>query len=79
MEIEIFQPPPWEVFFEGFLETKGEGIHHLGFLVDDLEAPVKALAKQGFSPLTRGKAEGTEWADYDIGLGGIIFQLIKRG
>jgi methylmalonyl-CoA/ethylmalonyl-CoA epimerase len=78
MEIEVFQPSPGDAFFHEFISTKGEGIHHLGFLVDDLEASIKALAEKGFSPLTRGKAEGTEWVDYDIGVGGIVFQLIKR-
>ena len=36
MELELFQPPPGDAFFQGFIATKGEGIHHLGFLVDDL-------------------------------------------
>jgi methylmalonyl-CoA/ethylmalonyl-CoA epimerase len=78
MEIEVFQPPVGEALLEGFLATKGEGIHHLGFLVDDVETCVRALANKGFSPLTHGKTEGTEWVDHDFGLGGVIFQLINR-
>jgi methylmalonyl-CoA/ethylmalonyl-CoA epimerase len=77
-EIEVFQPPPGQALFKEFVQNKGEGIHHLGFLVDDLEAATAVLAKRGFSVLTRGKAPGTECVDYDIGLGGIVFQLIKR-
>ena len=78
MEIEVFQPPTGKTLFKEFVESKGEGIHHLGFLVDDIEAATTALAQEGFSFLTRGKARGIEWADYDIGFGGIVFQLIKR-
>jgi methylmalonyl-CoA/ethylmalonyl-CoA epimerase len=78
IEFEVFQPPPGQALFKEFVESKGEGIHHLGFLVDDLDASTTALAQRGFSFLTRGKAAGIEWADYDIGFGGIVFQLIKR-
>jgi methylmalonyl-CoA/ethylmalonyl-CoA epimerase len=79
MEVEVFQPDPSQALFQAFLQSKGEGVHHLGFLVDDLDAAVVGLAKKGLKPLSRGKVNRAEWADFDSGLGDTILQLMKRG
>lgn len=34
-----------------FMEAKGEGVQHIGFPVDDMEASLKALAKKGIVPI----------------------------
>lgn len=31
-----------------FIEKKGEGIHHIAFLVDDIKAEMKRLSEEGF-------------------------------
>ncbi len=31
-----------------FIEKKGEGVHHIAFLVDDIKAEMKRLADEGF-------------------------------
>src|SRR5271166_5382844 len=36
-----------------FIEKNGEGIHHLGFLVDDLDAEVAKFEKKGFNVIQR--------------------------
>jgi methylmalonyl-CoA/ethylmalonyl-CoA epimerase len=77
-EIELFTPPEGDPLWKEFLKTKVEGIHHLGFLVDNLDTEVAKLAKNDITALTRGKSESTEWVDYDFGFGGTIVQLLKR-
>jgi methylmalonyl-CoA/ethylmalonyl-CoA epimerase len=78
VEVEVFEPffiaTPWQEF----IETKGQGIHHLGFLVDDLDKEVAELAKRGWTAQVRGKSENLEWVDYAVGIGGITFQLLQR-
>jgi methylmalonyl-CoA/ethylmalonyl-CoA epimerase len=77
-EIELFTPPAGDPLWKEFVNSKVEGIHHLGFLVNDLDTEVAKLAKQEINTLTRGKSESTEWVDYDFGFGGTILQLLKR-
>jgi len=61
------------------LETKGEGINHLGFLVDDIDREVAKLVKKGFKVISSGKfLTGGGFAYFDTGkVGGILFELIQ--
>ncbi len=45
--IELVQPAEPDSPLVKFLETKGQGIHHICFEVDDVEAEVKAYLKKG--------------------------------
>jgi methylmalonyl-CoA epimerase len=43
------QPPPGSVgsIMRKFIDTKGEGIHHLAIAVDDIEAALKEMEQKG--------------------------------
>jgi len=45
--IELVQPAEPDSPLVKFLETKGQGIHHICFEVDDVEAEVKAYLEKG--------------------------------
>lgn len=45
--IELVQPSELDSPLVKFLETKGPGIHHICFEVDDVEAEVKAFLEKG--------------------------------
>ena len=45
--IELVQPAEPDSPLTKYLETKGQGIHHICFEVDDVEAEVKALLAKG--------------------------------
>ena len=45
--IELVQPAEPDSPLVKFLETKGQGIHHICFEVDDVEAEVKAFLEKG--------------------------------
>lgn len=45
--IELVQPAEPDSPLVKFLETKGQGIHHICFEVNDIEAEVKALLEKG--------------------------------
>ncbi len=77
VEMEIFQPTgkpnPWEEF----LESKGEGIHHIGFRVDDVEQEVNRLTAQGAEVTMTGKVNGKLAAAYiDLKAGDLLIELI---
>jgi methylmalonyl-CoA/ethylmalonyl-CoA epimerase len=43
--VEPFAPPS---VINNYIEKKGEGIHHIAFEVDDIEAEIKRLVNEGF-------------------------------
>jgi catechol 2,3-dioxygenase-like lactoylglutathione lyase family enzyme len=49
MQIELLQPLRGQGLHVEFLAANGPGLHHLGFLVDDLDAVVALGAKSGFA------------------------------
>ena len=51
VQIELLQPVRGRGLHVEFLETNGPGAHHLGFLVDDLDAETERAASDGFAKL----------------------------
>ncbi|MEO8766168.1 MAG: methylmalonyl-CoA epimerase [Ginsengibacter sp.] len=43
-----------------FIEKKGEGLHHLAFEVDDIEAEVKRLVTNGFTLINEAPKKGAD-------------------
>jgi methylmalonyl-CoA/ethylmalonyl-CoA epimerase len=43
-----------------FIEKKGEGLHHIAFEVDDIEAEVKRLVNNGFTLINEVPKEGAD-------------------
>ncbi|HVZ97273.1 MAG TPA: methylmalonyl-CoA epimerase [Chitinophagaceae bacterium] len=50
-KIELLEPTTPGSVISKFIEKKGEGIHHIAFDVDDIEAEMKRLADEGFTLL----------------------------
>ncbi len=43
-----------------FLDKKGEGIHHIAFEVEDIQAEIDRLQKEGFQPLSEEPSKGAD-------------------
>lgn len=43
-----------------FIERRGEGIHHIAFAVDDIEAEIARLENEGFQLLNRNPKSGAD-------------------
>ena len=43
-----------------FIEKRGEGIHHIAFAVDDIEAELKRLKEEGFRLLNEKPKKGAD-------------------
>ena len=80
VQLELIQPAGGESIHKEFLETKGEGIHHLGFLVDDLEKETAKLTEKGFKITQSGTfVGGGGFAYFDTDkVGGVLLELIQR-
>lgn len=65
VNIELLEPTSPESPIAGFLEKKGEGMHHIAYQVDDLEAQIAAATARGVQMIDekpRGGAHGTRIA-----------------
>jgi len=76
MQIEIIQPDDKPNPWKEFLETRGEGIHHIGFQVDDVEGEVDRLINHGAEVPFLGKINGKTGAAYvDLNVANIVIEL----
>jgi len=77
--IEMMQPVSGESFPKRFLESRGEGINHLAFSVDDINKETAKLIDKGFNAISTAKFEdggGFVYFGTDI-IGGVIFELVQ--
>jgi methylmalonyl-CoA/ethylmalonyl-CoA epimerase len=51
IEIELVQCVEGRIPQSSFLDTRGEGLHHIGFLVDDVDVTVEDLVSKGAKSL----------------------------
>jgi len=79
--IELVQPAQSDSPLVKFLETKGQGIHHICFEVDDVEAELKAYLEKGATLIDqkpRPGAHNTKMAFiHPRSSGGILIELCE--
>ena len=79
VEIELIQVVEGESIHSRFLEETGEGLHHQGFFVNDLESELARLEENGIKVLERGEVLGTvkfAYLDTKEALG-LVLELIQ--
>jgi len=57
IQIQLIQPGEGKSLYKDFLEKKGEGVYHLGFVVDDVDDSEAELKKLGLKVLSGGRRE----------------------
>jgi len=65
IQIQLCAPPEGNSPERRFLETRGEGIFHLGFNVADIDAAEAAGVALGLLPTTRGRLPGGGFTFFD--------------
>jgi methylmalonyl-CoA/ethylmalonyl-CoA epimerase len=79
VELELIQPLKGDSPHKEFLETKGEGIQHVMFAVDDFEKELDRLTKQGVEVLLRAKFPGGSGvACLDLGAANFVIELVQK-
>ena len=81
--IEFIQPIEGESSrYKEFLDSKGEGVQHIAFAVDNLDKETAELVDKGVSIVIKGKAPaafGSISAHFDTGqVGDFAIQLIQE-
>ncbi|MEM7485415.1 MAG: methylmalonyl-CoA epimerase [Bacteroidota bacterium] len=59
-KIELLEATKPDSPIAKFIEKKGEGIHHIAFAVDDIEAEIARLRKEGFKVLNETPKKGAD-------------------
>ncbi|MBT8245786.1 MAG: methylmalonyl-CoA epimerase [Winogradskyella sp.] len=59
-KIELLQATSEDSPIAKFIEKKGEGIHHIAFAVDDIEAEIERLTKEGFKMIHEKPKKGAD-------------------
>jgi len=59
-KVELLQATVPDSAIAKFIEKKGEGIHHIAFLVDDILAEMERLHKEGFVLLNDSPKKGAD-------------------
>ena len=79
IRFELIQPIEGESIWKEFLENKGEGAHHIAFVVDDIDNEEAELVKKGFKVIYRSRYSngGTTYFETDK-IGGVVFELFQR-
>lgn len=75
---ELIQPLKGRSIYDEFLEKKGEGFHHLAYMVEDIDAEIADMEKRGFKVIQTGAMPNTRWAYLDTDkLGGMVIELCQ--
>jgi catechol 2,3-dioxygenase-like lactoylglutathione lyase family enzyme len=57
LQLQLVQPGEGETIYKEFLETKGEGVFHIGFEVDDIDTAEKQLTDNDLEVLASGRRD----------------------
>jgi methylmalonyl-CoA/ethylmalonyl-CoA epimerase len=79
--IELVQPSEPDSPIAKFLESKGPGIHHICFEVDDIEAEIKAYVARGAALVDQKPREGAHGSKvaflHPKSSGGVLIELCE--
>jgi methylmalonyl-CoA/ethylmalonyl-CoA epimerase len=80
--IELLEPTRSDSAVAGFLEKRGEGIHHLSFFVDDMAAALARAEAAGLELIDRAARPGSHGTEiaflHPRALGGVLVEFCRR-
>ena len=59
-KIELLEPTTEDSVIAKFIEKRGEGLHHIAFEVEDIEAEMERLKSEGFRLLNEAPKRGAD-------------------
>ena len=81
VQVELIQSLDGENIYTEFLASRGEGLHHLGFQVDDLDGMLAEFAKEGIEPVFYQSFPGFgipfAYLNTDK-IGGVTYELLRQ-
>ncbi|WP_026486428.1 VOC family protein [Caldanaerobius polysaccharolyticus] len=65
LDIELIEPDEEPSTWREFLDTKGEGVHHIAFVIKDMQGKVRRLAEMGMPLIQKGEYTGGRYSYID--------------
>jgi methylmalonyl-CoA/ethylmalonyl-CoA epimerase len=79
IELEVVMPITRPTIYHDFLDAVGEGLHHVGFDIPDLDARLECCRRLGIPVLQSGRTPAGGFAHLDtVAVGGLMVELIQR-
>ena len=78
IQVELIQAEPGENIYWEFFDRHGEGLHHLAFIVDNVEAELTKAKEKGTQVLMYGKTDGGDFAYLDATESGSVITEIYQ-
>lgn len=63
--LELIEPDNNPSTWKDFLDTKGEGVHHIAFFVKDMKKKIMMMGENGMPLIQKGEYEGGRYAYFD--------------
>jgi methylmalonyl-CoA/ethylmalonyl-CoA epimerase len=80
--LELLEPTSPDSPIAKFLEKRGEGIHHLSFDVEDIEAEIARLQREGFTMIDETPRRGAHGCRiaflYPGSTNGVLIELSQK-
>ena len=80
--IELLEPLDESSPISNFLEKRGEGIHHICFLVEDIEAALERLKKEGVRLIDETPRAGAHYTKvaflHPKDMNGVLIELAEK-
>ena len=83
IQYELIEPLEGPTTYQEFLAQRGEGLHHLGYYVDDIDTEIARMAALGYPLLQSGRGFGVDgdgayaYFDSEAGLGCIVEAIMR--
>jgi catechol 2,3-dioxygenase-like lactoylglutathione lyase family enzyme len=80
VELELLEPAEGAQALKESLDKTGEGLHHIGFITDNLDSEIANFKKNGIGIWTKGRAAGGPFIYSDPSpIGGIAIEFREMG
>ncbi len=77
--MEVISVLEGDTIYEEWLKERGEGLHHLGYDIENIEEWIAYYTGRGIRVLQSGERPGVKWAYLDTAAyTGMIMELIER-
>jgi methylmalonyl-CoA/ethylmalonyl-CoA epimerase len=79
VSLELIEPIGGPSTWQEFLDEKGEGVHHIAFIVEDTDAVVKFLEREGVGVVQQGDYTGGRYTYLDSASAlGVVLELLEN-
>ena len=76
--LELIQPVAGNSIWKQFIETKGEGLHHIAYGSSDYDSEIAKLKEHGGTMIAAGFFQGRRWCYVDTEPGGTVFEIMEQ-